>query len=148
MTATEITVLITAITTGVGSLIGAFVLWRKSRHEANKIRAEESKTRTETFNIEIEVIRETYSRMLTDQVKSVVEPMERRIDRLVKQVNDMQGEIDELKQFRGLFETSILYIRALCHWIDSTQISTETKPKLPPELRAYFELKKGIENEN
>lgn len=65
MTATEITVLITAITTEVGSLIGAFVLWRKSRHEANKI-----------------------------------------------------------------------------------QISTETKPKLPPELRAYFELKKGVKNEN
>lgn len=123
------------------------MLWRKSRPEANKIRAEESKTRTEAFNIEVEVIRETYSRMLADQVKSVVEPMEKRIDRLVKQVNDMQDEIDDLKQFRGLFETSILYIRALCHWIDSIHVSTETKPILPSELRTYFSEKEGAKGE-
>lgn len=142
MTTEEITALITVLTTSLGSLIGAFVLWRKSRPEANKIRAEESKTRTETFNVEVDTIREAYSKMLQDQIKSVVEPMERRIERLNKLVEELQDEVDELKKYRSRFDVAVLYIRSLCHWIDTIEgISKGNKPKLPPELRAYFEDK-------
>ena len=132
---------IAGLLTSLGSLIGAFVLWRKSRPEANKIRAEESKTRTESFNTEVDAIRTAYSSMLKDQIENIVNPMERRIDRLNKLVSELQTEVDELKNYRNLFDVSILYIRSLCHWIDTIEnISKANKPKLPIELRDYFNL--------
>lgn len=136
---------LTALIAGIGSLIGAFVVLRKSRPEADKLRAEarkavaeESQLRTETIKREIDTVRETYSHMLRDQLDSVVGPMEARINRLVKQVNELQIEVDQLKQFRSLFDIALLYIRSLCHWIDTIEASKENKPKLPEELRAYF----------
>ena len=132
----------TGLIASLGSLLGAFVLWKKSRPEVHKLRAEEAKIRIEAFNVQVDAIRDTYSRMLEDQIKSVVEPMERRIDRLKKLVDDLQDEVDELKSYRNRFDVAVLYIRALCHWIDSIEgiNSDKPKPKLPDELKDYFEM--------
>lgn len=141
----------------VGSLIGAFVLWRKSRPEANKLQAEakkavaeESKLRTENIKQEVDIIRETYSHMLDDQLKSVVAPMESRIDKLSKSVDELQKkndslqrQVDELRVYRTIFEDAVLYIRSLCHWIDTINIPKDTKPKLPHTLRSYFQEEKA-----
>lgn len=134
--------------TSICSLIGAFVLWRKSRPEVHKIQAEsskimaeESRERTNQFSTEIEAIRENYDRMLKTQLESIVKPMEHRIDRLNKLINELQNEVDELKNYRNRFDIAVLYIRSLCHWIDALDISAKTpKPKLPTELREYFDL--------
>lgn len=139
--------------TSVGSLIGAFVLWRKSRPEVRKIQAEsskimaeESRERTNQFSTEIEAIRENYDRMLKTQLESIVKPMEHRIDRLNKLVTELQNEVDELKSYRNRFDIAVLYIRSLCHWIDTVLPNSAEKPKLPPELRTYFnELKETEE---
>lgn len=129
-----ITAEIVTLITGITSLIGAFAMWRKSRHESNKIK-------TDTFNQEVLAIREAYSQMLKDQIENIVDPMEKRIDRLVNWNQELQNQIDELKNYRNLFDLSILYIRSLCHWIDALDISAKTpKPKLPTELREYFDL--------
>lgn len=155
MTTTEITVLVTAITTGLGSLIGGFVLWRKSRPEVRKIQAEsskimaeESRERTNQFSTEIEAIRENYDRMLKTQLESIVKPMEHRIDRLNKLVSDLQNEVDELKSYRNRFDIAVLYIRSLCHWIDTVFPNSNNKPKLPPELRVYFGEKDKCNEKN
>lgn len=124
--------------TSIGSLIGAFVLWRKSRPEVRKIMAEESRERTNQFSTEIEAIRENYDRMLKTQLESIVKPMEHRIDRLNKLVSELQNEVDELKSYRNRFDIAVLYIRSLCHWIDTVLPNSTEKPKLPPELRTYF----------
>ena len=130
----------TGLIASIGSLIGAFVLWKKSRPEVHKLHAEEAKIRIEAFNVQVDAIRDTYSRMLEDQIRSVVEPMERRVDRLNKLVDELQDEVDELKNYRNKFDVAILYIRSLCHWIDTIEgISSENKPKLPTELKDYFE---------
>ena len=134
----------TGLIASIGSLIGAFVLWKKSRPEVHKLHAEEAKIRIEAFNVQVDAIRDTYSRMLEDQIKSVVEPMERRIDRLNKLVGELQDEVDELKSYRNRFDVAVLYIRALCHWIDSIGVvasSDKPKPKLPDELKEYFEMR-------
>lgn len=139
MTTTEITVLVTAITTGLGSLIGGFVLWRKSRPESRKIQSESNKIAAEEFKIEVELVRETYSKMLNDQLTAVVEPMKNRIDGLEKKVAELNEQVNSLKRFRSLFEISVRYIRELCHWIDTIEHPSVGKPKLPAELRSYFE---------
>ena len=140
---------IAGLITSLGSLLGAFVLWRKSRPEANKLKAESAKIMADRFSAEVETIRENYDRMLKTQLESIVKPMEHRIDRLNKLVEELQNEVDELKNYRNQFDVAVLYIRALCHWIDTIDgVSKEAKPKLPPELRAYFELKKGVKDEN
>lgn len=146
---TQLIAIVATLATSLGSLIGAFVLWRKSRPETNKLKAESAKIMADRFSAEVAAIRENYDRMLKTQLKSIVEPMEHRIDRLNKLVEELQEEIDELKSYRNQFDVAVLYIRALCHWINTIEgISKKDKPKLPPELRAYFELKKGIKNEN
>lgn len=129
---------IAGLITSVGSLIGAFVLWRKSRSEV-------AKNNTDSFAQEVSTIRETYSKMLEDQITSVVTPMKKRIDELEKKVNDLNKQVDNLERFRGLFEASIRYIRELCHWINSidTTNATTPKPSLPDELRSYFNEEKG-----
>ena len=127
---------ITGLFASVGSLIGAFILWRKSRPEIDKLNSD-------VFNQEVTAIRETYSKMLEDQLSSVVEPMKERIDDLEKKVADLNEQVETLSRFRNLFEVSIRYIRELCHWIDSIEASTTNKPKLPPELRSYFNEKEG-----
>lgn len=127
---------ITGLFASVGSLIGAFILWRKSRPEIDKLNSD-------VFNQEVTAIRETYSKMLEDQLSSVVEPMKERIDDLEKKVADLNEQVETLSRFRNLFEVSIRYIRELCHWIDSIETSTADKPKLPPELRSYFNEKEG-----
>lgn len=127
---------IAGLFTSVGSLIGAFILWRKSRPEIKKIN-------TEVFNQEVTAIRETYSKMLEDQLSAVVEPMKDRIDDLEKKVTELNKQVDALSRFRHLFEVSIRYIRELCHWIDSVEPNTANKPKLPSELRSYFNEKEG-----
>lgn len=127
---------ITGLFASVGSLIGAFILWRKSRPEINKLN-------TDVFNQEVTAIRDTYSKILEDQLSSVVEPMKERIDDLEKKVDDLNKQVEALSKFRNLFEVSIRYIRELCHWIDSIETSTTNKPKLPPELRSYFNEKEG-----
>lgn len=148
---------IAGLLASLGSLLGAFVLWRKSRPEANKLKAESAKIMADRFSAEVAAIRENYDRMLKTQLESIVKPMEHRIDRLNKLVKELQDEVDELKSYRSRFDISILYIRSLCHWADNVlsqitqlngEIKLQSKPKLPPELRAYFELKKGIKNEN
>lgn len=138
--------------TSIGSLIGAFVLWRKSRPEVRKIQAEsskimaeESRERTNQFSTEIEAIRENYDRMLKTQLESIVKPMEHRIDRLNKLVRELQDEVDELKSYRNRFDIAVLYIRSLCHWIDAVLPDSTDKPKLPPELRNYFNEEYGEE---
>lgn len=127
---------ITGLFASVGSLIGAFILWRKSRPEIDKLNSD-------VFNQEVTAIRETYSKMLEDQLSAVVEPMKDRIDDLEKKVADLNEQVETLSRFRNLFEVSIRYIRELCHWIDSIETSTADKPKLPPELRSYFNEKEG-----
>lgn len=127
---------ITGLFASIGSLIGAFILWRKSRPEIDKLNSD-------VFNQEVTAIRETYSKMLEDQLSSVVEPMKERIDDLEKKVADLNEQVETLSRFRNLFEVSIRYIRELCHWIDSIETSTADKPKLPPELRSYFNEKEG-----
>lgn len=127
---------ITGLFASVGSLIGAFILWRKSRPEIDKLN-------TDVFNQEVTAIRDTYSKMLEDQLSSVVEPMKERIDDLEKKVADLNEQVETLSRFRNLFEVSIRYIRELCHWIDSIEASTTNKPKLPSELRSYFNEKEG-----
>lgn len=127
---------ITGLFASVGSLIGAFILWRKSRPEIDKLNSD-------VFNQEVTAIRETYSKMLEDQLSSVVEPMKERIDDLEKKVADLNEQVETLSRFRNLFEVSIRYIRELCHWIDSIEASTTNKPELPPELRSYFNEKEG-----
>lgn len=127
---------ITGLFASIGSLIGAFILWRKSRPEINKLNSD-------VFNQEVTAIRETYSKMLEDQLSAVVEPMKERIDDLEKKVADLNEQVETLSRFRNLFEVSIRYIRELCHWIDSIETSTADKPKLPPELRSYFNEKEG-----
>ena len=127
---------ITGLFASVGSLIGAFILWRKSRPEIDKLNSD-------VFNQEVTAIRETYSKMLEDQLSSVVEPMKERIDDLEKKVAELNEQVETLSRFRNLFEVSIRYIRELCHWIDSIETSTADKPKLPPELRSYFNEKEG-----
>lgn len=140
---------IAGLLASLGSLIGAFVLWRKSRPETNKLKAESAKIMADRFSAEVETIRENYDRMLKTQLESIVKPMEHRIDRLNKLVEELQDEVDELKSYRNQFDVAVLYIRSLCHWINTIEgISKKDKPKLPPELRAYFELKKGVKNEN
>ena len=134
MNAAEIAGLITSVC----SLIGAFILWRKSRPEIKKINSE-------VFSQEVTAIRETYSKMLEDQLSSVVEPMKERIDGLEKKVAELNKQVETLSRFRHLFELSIRYIRELCHWIDSIEASTTDKPKLPSELRSYFNEKEGEE---
>ena len=132
---------IAGLLTSVGSLIGAFILWRKSRPEINKLD-------TDVFNQEVTAIRETYSKMLEDQLSAVVEPMKERIDDLEKKVASLNEQIEALSRFRNLFEVSIRYIRELCHWIDSIETGATNKPKLPPELRSYFNEKEGDENDS
>lgn len=129
---------IAGLITSVGSLIGAFVLWRKSRSEVVK-------NNTDSFAQEVSTIRETYSKMLEDQITSIVTPMKKRIDELEKKINELDSQVEKLKHYRGLFEASVGYIRELCHWIDSivTTNATTPKPKLPKELRSYFNEKKG-----
>lgn len=127
---------ITGLFASVGSLIGAFILWRKSRPEIDKLNSD-------VFNQEVTAIRETYSKMLGDQLSAVVEPMKDRIDDLEKKVAELNEQVETLSRFRNLFEISIRYIRELCHWIDSVGISTTNKPSLPAELRSYFNEKEG-----
>ena len=146
---TQLIAIVATLATSLGSLIGAFVLWRKSRPETNKLKAESSKIMADRFSAEVAAIRKNYDRMLKTQLESIVKPMEHRIDRLNKLVKELQDEVDELKSYRNQFDVAVLYIRSLCHWINTIEgISKADKPKLPPELRAYFELKKGIKNEN
>ena len=113
---------ITAILTSLGALAGSVVLFYKSRSERKKVKAE-------SVSVELNAIRKAYSAMLEDQMDSVVEPMQRRIDRLVEQVESMQ---------RGKFEIAVMYIRSLCHWIDIKDKTGVSKPNLPDELREYF----------
>lgn len=127
---------ITGLFASVGSLIGAFILWRKSRPEINKLNSD-------IFNQEVTAIRETYSKMLEDQLSSVVQPMKERIDGLEKKVAELNDQVETLSRFRNLFEVSIRYIRELCHWIDSIETSSTNKPKLPSELKSYFNEKEG-----
>ena len=122
---------ITAILTSLGALAGSVALFYKSRSERKKVKAE-------SVGVELNAIRKAYSAMLEDQMDSVVEPMQRRIDRLVEQVESMQREIDELKRYRGKFEIAVMYIRSLCHWIDIKDKTGVSKPNLPDELRGYF----------
>lgn len=127
---------ITGLFASVGSLIGAFILWRKSRPEIDKLNSD-------VFNQEVTAIRETYSKMLKDQLSAVVEPMKDRIGDLEKKVAELNEQVETLSRFRNLFEISIRYIRELCHWIDSIETSTTNKPSLPAELRSYFNEKEG-----
>lgn len=127
---------ITGLFASVGSLIGAFILWRKSRPEIDKLNSD-------VFNQEVTAIRETYSKMLEDQLSAVVEPMKDRIDDLEKKVAELNEQVETLSRFRNLFEISVRYIRELCHWIDSIEASTTNKPSLPAELRSYFNEKEG-----
>lgn len=130
---------ITVITASVSSLVGAFVLWRKSRPESQKTKAESNKIAAEEFKIEVELVRETYSKMLNDQLVAVVDPMKNRIDGLEKKVAELNEQVNSLKRFRSLFEISVRYIRELCHWIDTIEHTSVGKPRLPEELRNYFE---------
>lgn len=129
---------ITVITASVSSLVGAFVLWRKSRPESQKTKAESNKIAAEEFKIEVELVRETYSKMLNDQLVAVVDPMKNRIDGLEKKVAELNEQVNSLKRFRSLFEISVRYIRELCHWIGTIEHPSVGKPKLPAELRSYF----------
>lgn len=147
---------IAGLITSLCSLIGAFVLWRKTRPEVRKLQAESNKIIADQFSSEIATIRENYDRMLKTQIESIVKPMEHRIDRLNKLVNGLQNEVDELKSYRSRFDMSILYIRSLCHWADNAlsqitqlkgKLKLQPKPKLPPELRIYFELERGVRND-
>lgn len=130
---------ITVLAASVSSLVGAFVLWRKSRPESQKTQAESNKIAAEEFKIEVELVRETYSKMLNDQLVAVVDPMKNRIDGLEKKVAELNEQVNSLKRFRSLFEISVRYIRELCHWIDTIEHTSVGKPKLPVELRSYFE---------
>lgn len=149
---------IAGLVTSVGSLIGVLVLWRKSRPEikkisaeSKKVMAEESRERVDAFRIEVDTIREAYAHMLEDQVKSVIGPMKDRIDRLAAENKEIRKEIKELREYRSLFETAVLYIRALCHWVSSLDgIDVSKKPILPEDLKVYFNLydkKREKENE-
>lgn len=124
---------VAALITSLGALAGSVVLFKKSRNEQKRIQ-------TESVSVELNAIRKAYSSMLEDQINSLVKPMEQRIDRLVKQVDALQEEIDDLKRYRNKFEVAILYIRSLCHWIDEKDKTHTSKPNLPGELREYFDL--------
>lgn len=135
-----------------GSFLGALALFRKARKEMGKIQAEEAKTRAESFDIQIEAIRNAYSTALEDQLKNVVAPMERRIDRLNKLVNDLQAEVDELRGYkkqlqeeadrlRGYktkFELAINYIRQITRWLSENVSDGVKPPALPEELIKDF----------
>lgn len=123
---------IVALITGMGGLLASLGVLLKTRNEAKK-------ASSDTMVNAIEVIRETYSEMLEKQINSVVKPMQDRIKSLEERLEKLNKQVDILKEYQGLFEISIRYIRELCHWLETLpNINTGEKPSLPDELREYF----------
>lgn len=130
MSVNEVALLLGAIT----SSAGAYALIKKHRSEIKKNTAE-------AVNAEVMAIKEAYSDIVSNQVNNLVKPLQAR-------VTDLERRVDKLQKFQSLFEVAVMYIRSLCHWIETLNLPEgESKPRLPDELREYFiESDKGGKN--
>jgi TolA-binding protein len=119
-----------ALLAGIVSLVGAIGVLLKQKSEAKKLRSDET-------NLALTAITDAYEKMLETQLKSVIAPLEKRINDLEEQVSTLRVHLDK---YKDLFFKSTKYISNLCLWIhkEVKEDKISTKPKLPEEIKEYL----------
>jgi archaellum component FlaC len=120
-----------ALIAGLTAFMGAIGALLKSNSDRKKALSEQQ-------NSTVSTVTNLYKDILDTQVRSLVEPLEKRIEHLEKRIAELENDVTK---YRTLFSMSTKYINDLCTWVHKVVDPEHLvhKPKIPLEIKEHLQ---------